>query len=168
MWKQLTARTFGQGKLAPLGWLLLFVLIYVLPAAQWQDVFEKRILPQIAAFATPEKADTLLTCHGSKIFTTSSSVEPSSDSVDVGVIINSTKRTVTVAGYETYPFSVMPGDAEIHFDNSDYSKKQITRGMGTFDRLSGSLTFASHYIPNDHWMQSEYFDLRCKPAQRIY
>lgn len=118
---------------------------------------------------TAQAADTTLTlaCQGTETSQWGSGPK-SSEKVNIGIIVDLQKKTVT--GLSDNPLTIETvTDTMISFSGQEgsWDKKGLAWNMyGTLDRITGSLgASSSRYEAPKNELS---YDLKCKPAQRMF
>jgi hypothetical protein len=117
-----------------------------------------------------QAADTTLTlaCQGTETSQWGSGPK-SSERVNIGIVVDLQKKTVTGLS-DSYPLTIETvTDTMISFSGSEgtWDKKDLAWSMyGTLDRITGSLVASSsrYEAPKNELS----YDLKCKPAQRMF
>ena len=123
----------------------------------------------VAGLSSAQAADTTLTlaCKGTE--TSGVGARKSSEVVNIGIIVDLQKKTVTGLS-DDLPLtieSLTETMISFHGMRGSWDNKRIVWSMsGTLDRITGSLVAASsrYEAPN---VELSY-DLKCRPAQRMF
>ncbi len=124
----------------------------------------------LVGLPTAQAADTTLTlaCQGTETSQWGSGPK-SSERVNIGIIVDLQKRTVTGLS-DSYSLTIETvTDTMISFSGQEgsWDKKGLAWSMyGTLDRITGSLVASSsrYEAPKNELS----YDLKCRPAQRMF
>jgi hypothetical protein len=124
----------------------------------------------VVGLSTAQAADSTLTlaCQGTETSKWGSGPK-SSERVNIGIIVDLQKKTVTGLS-DSYPLTIETvTDTMISFSGQEgsWDKKGLAWSMyGTLDRITGSLIASSsrYEAPKNELS----YDLQCKPTQRMF